>query len=102
MIVIVSMVVVVRKRDVVLMEMERTDQKKHREEPEHHPEHRLVERLGLLDRVREHVKEADAEHQPRHAAHQNLHPGVRQSDSGGKPGAAERSDDDENAVNRDQ
>ena len=56
----------------MLMKVKRADQEKHAEQPDHHPPHSLVDGPEFCVGVRQHVKDADAEHQPTHQADHHL------------------------------
>ena len=84
----------------VMMKMEEAQQEEHDQQPGHHAIRRQIRAVisHFHQRVREHVEDADAEHEASREADQNLHAGVRQVHQLRQPAPQERCADDRHTI----
>ena len=87
-----------RAAGAVLVEVQEADHEEHGQEPAHEAQDRLIERESLGHRMRQHVKQPDAQHQPGHKAHQALHAGMSELGPKRHPAAHERGKGDQHAI----
>jgi hypothetical protein len=87
---------------VVMMEMEKTLQEKHRQKTAQHPAHGPVQRLQMLVGIGQEMEQGDAEHEPGDKADGDLQAGMRQSDKKGQPTARQRCEQHKQTINRQQ
>ena len=83
----------------MLVKVERSNEEKHAQQSHRRPERGSVD-ADLVGRMRQHVKQADTEHQSGDKAHQNLHPRVRQPHTRGEPATSNRGSGDRDGVAR--
>eukprot|EP00913_Durusdinium_trenchii_P028506 g26734.t1 len=69
-----------RLGNTVIVKMKRPNQEEHRQDAHHHPEDAEVGRADILEGMRQHMEDPDAQHQPPDETDNQLHPRVRQRD----------------------
>jgi len=87
---------------VVMVKVEETLQKKHRQESAQYPRRRPVNGMQLLRRIRQKMQQRDAQHQTGHKARRQLQARVRGTDDQQHPAARERREQNQDTVNGEQ
>ncbi len=87
---------------VMSVEVERANQQKHEHETRCEGVDRVVQVAGLLHRVRQQLKESDAQHQAADTAHHHLHSCVREPDHAQQAAPRERGECDHDRIRDEQ
>ena len=89
-------------RQVVMMEMKKALQEKHRQKAAQHPADSFIQEFQVLVRVGQKMEQGNTEHQAGNEADRDLQPGVGQPEENGQPTARQRREQHKPAINRQQ
>lgn len=86
----------------MMVEVKGTQQKEHHQQANHHPPDAPIERHLLAYGMGQQVEQADAQHQPTDEADRQLHAGMGHPNERGQIATAQRAEDNQQAVERDE